>query len=575
MAWGSDAVAAAVRAVGIEYLALVPGSSFRGLHDSLVNYLGNHRPRLVLCLHEEHAVAIADGYAKATDQPMAVALHANVGLMHAAMSIFNAWCDRSPMLVLGATGPMDADLRRPWIDWTHTSRDLGALVRDYVKWDDQPASVPAAVESILRANQLMRSPPHAPVFVCLDTALQEQALPADLSIPPVARYRPAEPPAVPAATLARITAALDTAERPLLLAGRTSRREDDWQRRVQLAEAIGGAVLTNIHHPAAFPTEHPQHLLPTCGEQMTDDERRLVNSADLIFSLDWLDLAGFLRAATGRSQTQRPLDATVIHCSLDSYLINGWSFDHQALPAVDIPVLASADRLVEQLLQGPQPLRLRPAPVPAAPPAAPPPASPVPGALSMEHLGAELHALAGDPRLTLARVPIGWPREATRFLGPLAYLGKDDGGAVGTGPGHAVGAALALRDSGRLVVSVLGDGDFVMGATALWTAAHLNLALMIVVANNRSYFTDELHQERVAITRGRPVENKSVAQRLDSPPIDLAALAHAQGFDGEGPISDLHALRKALVRGLEVVASGGRYLVDVLIEPGAAPLQPP
>src|SRR5215475_7184885 len=173
--WGSDAVALMLREIGLPYVALNPGASFRGLHDSLVNLLGNHQPQILLCLHEEHAVAIAHGYAKVTSKPLAVALHSNVGLMHATMAIFNAWCDRVPMLIIGATGPVDAARRRPFIDWIHTVRDQAAMVRHYTKWDDQPASVAAAEESLLRAMQLSTTAPCGPVYVVLDVALQEMA----------------------------------------------------------------------------------------------------------------------------------------------------------------------------------------------------------------------------------------------------------------------------------------------------------------------------------------------------------------------------------------------------------------
>src|SRR6187402_2185172 len=152
--FGSDVVADTLRALDIPYVALNPGASYRGLHDSLVNYLGNERPQMLLCLHEESAVAIAQGYAKVTGRAMAAAVHSNVGLMHATMSIFNAWCNRVPVLLLGATGPVDAAKRRPWIDWIHTAADQGALVRDYVKWDDQPGSIPAALEALARAVQI-------------------------------------------------------------------------------------------------------------------------------------------------------------------------------------------------------------------------------------------------------------------------------------------------------------------------------------------------------------------------------------------------------------------------------------
>src|ERR1700749_3906385 len=136
--WWSDAFAEQLRRLDLPHLSLNPGASFRGLPDSVVNHLEGERPDLVLCLHEEHAVAVAHGYAKVTERPMAVALHTNVGLMHATMALFNAFCDRVPLLVLAASAPLDAARRRPWIEWIHTSADQGALIRPFVKWDDQP-----------------------------------------------------------------------------------------------------------------------------------------------------------------------------------------------------------------------------------------------------------------------------------------------------------------------------------------------------------------------------------------------------------------------------------------------------
>ena len=176
VAWGSDIAAQMLRRFGIRYISLNPGASYRGFHDSLVNHLGNENPGIILCLHEDHSVAIAHGYAKATGEPMACVLHANVGLLHGMMGLFNAWCYRAPMFVLGATGPVAAEKRRPWIDWIHTSRDQGAYIRSIIKWDDQPTSPDALVESMTRANLLTRSAPTAPVYICLDAGFQEQKL---------------------------------------------------------------------------------------------------------------------------------------------------------------------------------------------------------------------------------------------------------------------------------------------------------------------------------------------------------------------------------------------------------------
>src|ERR1700756_991772 len=195
--FGSDVVAETLRALRIPFVALNPGASYRGLHDSLVNHLGNVQPQMLLCLHEEHAVAIAHGYAKVTGRPMAAAVHSNVGLFHATMAIFNAWCDRMPVIILGATGPVDAAKRRPWIDWIHTAADQGAIIRNYTKWDDQPASPAAAREALLRASWLSNAKPQGPVYINLDAEMQESGL--EKPLPPIAAKR-YMPPAQPAAS---------------------------------------------------------------------------------------------------------------------------------------------------------------------------------------------------------------------------------------------------------------------------------------------------------------------------------------------------------------------------------------
>src|ERR1700712_2891486 len=192
-AFGSDVVAETLSALDIPYIALNPGASYRGLHDSIVNFLGNEQPQMILCLHEEVAVSIAHGYAKVTGKAMAVAVHSNVGLFHATMAIFNAWCDRMPVVILGATGPVDAAKRRPWIDWIHTSKDQGSLVRDYTKWDDEPLSPKALQESILRARQIVQTAPRGPAYICLDVGMQETRVEPPLPVPDVTRYAPPEP----------------------------------------------------------------------------------------------------------------------------------------------------------------------------------------------------------------------------------------------------------------------------------------------------------------------------------------------------------------------------------------------
>ena len=561
--WGSDVIAHTLRALAIPYIALNPGASYRGLHDSLVNVLDNERPHMLLFLHEEHAVACAHGYAKVTGQPMGVVLHSNVGLMHAAMAIFNAYCDRVPILLIGATGPVDAAQRRPWIDWIHTSADQAALVRPFIKWDDQPASVTASVESLLRGVQLSRTPPCAPVYICLDAAVQEAPLSTRVAVPDTARYA-APPPAEPSGrTCAQVATLLSGASKPVLLIGRVSRSVAAWNERVGLGEALGAAVITDLKLGAAFPTAHRLHI-GAPGFFLSAEARAALLAADVVVALDWVDLGGTLRQAWGHEN----VSARVISVSVDSHLHAGWAKEYGSLAPVDVPVLAEPDVFVPLLR----------ASLPACPPREPwfspdlaaegPPATDEvsDSFLSMAELAAALQGAVADDPVCLVRLPLGWSGSLWHFTQPLDYLGSDGGGGIGSGPGMSVGAALALRDTGVLPVSILGDGDFLMGITALWTAVHEKLPLLIVVANNRSYFNDELHQDRIAMVRGRNRENRAIGQRLEEPTIDLAAMARAQGCHAEGSARTREELDASLAQAVTVARSGGVAVVDAWVQ---------
>ncbi len=563
-AFGSDVVAAMLRALGVPYVALNPGSSYRGLHDSLVNFLGNTAPQMLLCLHEEHAVAIAHGYAKVTGRPLAVVVHANVGLMHATMAIFNAWCDRMPVLVLGATGPVDAAKRRPWIDWIHTARDQGALVRPYVKWDDQPTSPAATREALLRALWLACTPPMAPVYVNLDTQLQEAPLTETLAPLDIERFLPDAPAGASPMQLRRAAALLRGAQRPLFLIGRASRSEDAWNARVRLAELLGAAVLTDLKVGAAFPTDHPLHLAEP-SVMLTREAGVAIADADVIVSLDWVDLGGTLKKACG---DRTP---TIIHASLDHTLHHGWSMDYQALPPVDILFAADADVVVRGLideLAADSQLTQRATRAAGARSAA---IASTDGRLRLDDLALAFREATGDRPVSLSHLPLSWNGGAIPFRHPLDFLGSDGGGGIGAGPGIAVGAALALRDSGRLSVAICGDGDYLMGVTALWTAVHYRIPLLVIVANNRSFYNDEVHQARVATMRNRPVENKWIGQRIVDPDVDHAALARAQGAVGYGPVTHGDALVSVLRQAIADVDRGSVAVVDVHVEPGEMP----
>jgi len=564
--WGSDPIAELLRNLDIEYIALTPGASFRGLHDSLVNYLGNTQPEILLCVHEEHAVAMAHGYARVLGRPMAVALHSNVGLMHATMSIFNAWCDRIPILILGAVGPVDAMQRRPWVDWIHTARDLGALVRGYTKWDDQPASVAATLEAIVRANQIAMTPPQGPVYVCLDAAIQERTMETVVAQPALERFRPPTPGDVPAAAAARAAAALRAAKSPLIMVGRVSSDPQDWDRRVALAERLNARVLTDLKTGASFPTGHPLHTHPP-GLFVSEDANSLIREADVILSLDWIDLAGSLRVACGG----RFPESTIIQCSVDQYSHNGWSMDYQAVPPAEVSILASPDRLVSKLLDtlaaGGERSRSTPLNRPPKATAIAAVKDDSDGKISIAALAKTTVEVLRAHNPSYIRLPLGWPGEYAQFSHPLDYIGFDGGGGIGSGPGMAVGAALALRGSDRFPVAILGDGDYLMGLTAIWTAVHQKVPLLIVIANNQSFFNDELHQERVARLRNRPIENRSIGLRMDDPAMNLAELARGQGAQGLGPVRKFNDLAEVLEDAVEKVKAGATCVVDVHVIP--------
>ena len=564
-AWGSDLIAEALSATGVTHIALTPGSSFRGLHDSLVNHLGSRGPEILLCLHEEHCVAIAHGYAKVTEQPMAVAVHSNVGLMHASMAIYNAYCDRIPMLVVGATGPVDAARRRPWIDWIHTSADQAMIVRPYLKWDDQPASVGASVDSVLHANRVTRTHPQAPVYVCLDVSVQEEPVTSAAEPPPAARIAPV-PDAVPdPAAVDRAAALLTAAARPVVLIGRVGRSTADWARRIRLVEHLGARVITDAKLPSAFPTDHPQHAgAPAIFLGEANGE--LLRRADVVLALDWCDLAGTLRSAGATH-------STIISAGVDHQLHNGWSKDSFGSAPVDLALPCRADVAIAALLRhvppDGEPAATHTADTGGAACALPDP----PGSADMITVPAlerALHDATLGTQPCLIRTPLSWDGRYWPQRGPLDVLGHDGGAGLGSGPGMAVGAALALRGTGRLPVAVLGDGDLLMGGTALWTASKHDIPLLVVVANNTSFYNDEVHQRNIAIARGRPTRNASIGVALDEPSADLAGFARSLGFTGFGPVSSRGDLPTKLARAVETVQAGGRALIDVRVEPGYA-----
>ena len=556
--WGSDVAAQMLRRLGIPWIALTPGASYRGLHDSLVNHLNNDRPEMLICLHEEHAIAIAHGYAKVTGQAMAVALHSNVGLLHGSMAIFNAWGDRAPMLILGATGPVDAAQRRPWIDWLHTTQDQCALIRHFTKWDDQPGSAAALPEAMARGCKITNTSPKAPVYINLDAGWQEAPVDPDFGWPDLDRHTPVAAPHPDPAMIARTTAMLTDAKNPAILMGRGARSEQAMAQRVALAERTGSAMMSDLKSGTMVPTDHPNHAGAPINK-LSDIGRMVLRQADVIVSLGWIDLGGLLKQAYGTDL----IGARIIHASDDAQLHRGWGQEHFGLPPIDIEFGCASDTVTEALVSA-LPSGTKPAPL------LPQPDAPTPAAgesLTFRDIATALKDAVGDQPVTFPALARSWPHDLWPQTHPLDFLGKDGGGGIGSGPGLAVGAALALKGSGRLVVATLGDGDTLMGITALWTAAKYRLPVLFIIGNNRSYFNDELHQESVARARGRDETNAWVGQRLDDPAPDIAQMALAQDVAATGPVKTEAELQTALAEAVTTLRDGRPYLIDIWIDP--------
>jgi thiamine pyrophosphate-dependent acetolactate synthase large subunit-like protein len=576
--YGSDLIVDVLRALGIEYAAMNPGATFRGLHDSIVNYGGNTAPELIMCCHEEIAVAVAHGYAKAAGKPMAAIVHNIVGLQHASMAIFNAWCDHAPILVLGGTGPMAVEKRRPWIDWIHTALVQGNAVRDYVKWDDQPASLAAIPESLIRGCRIAVTEPQGPVYVCFDAELQEMAVAEPVPVPDIGRFAPPSRVQAHHAALDEAARLLREAARPVIIAEYVGRHPASMEVLVKLAEALGAPVIDHVGHGRFnFPNTHPLDL--------TGDEKNLIASADVVLALDVEDLYGALSRvdrATRLSEPFVPASAKVIHITMADVAVRSWATTVQRLAATDVPILADTAVALPALL----------ARVEANPPDAATRKARLERLRSRHEairqasraeaeeswndrpiatarLAAEVwEALRGEDWILASGHLDGWTRRLWVWTRPEQYLGYSGGAGLGYQAGASIGVALAHRGSGKLCVDLQPDGDLLFTPSAFWTAAHHKLPILFVVCNNRSYFNDEQHQETIARVRHRPVENRVVGIRIEDPAVDFATLARSFGVDGEGPVEDPAHIAPALRRAIRIVKEEQRpAVVDVVLRP--------
>lgn len=574
--YGSDYIVDLIQQYDIPFAAFNPGASFRGIHDSLVNYLGNKNPEYLECMHEEISVAIAHGYARATGKPMVAILHNVVGLQHATMAIYNAWCDRIPVILLGGTGPMGYTKRRPGSDWVHTALIQGNLVRDFVKWDDQPADLESTPESFARAYQTAMTQPCGPVYVCYDAEIQEKEYDEFPPLPDPKKFAPPEPPAASPDTISRVAQALLDAKNPVIVTDRLGRSDVAFHALVKLAELLNIPVLDqgNRH---SFPSRHPMALSSITEEVLSD--------ADYVLGLDTMDLYGALHTVDRLTRETKPMykaGTPIAHATLDGYLVRSWSHDFRRLQETDDSIAADTATFVPALLAYcSEHLKSRAGAAQKAEARAAKwkgrseqllakhqaRAKEEQGQdpIALSSLAAVIWDVIKDEDWVLANgTANGWTKKLWDIATPDRYMGKYSGGGLGYGMGAALGATLA--NPGRLCINLQGDGDFLFTPTALWTAAHHNIPLLTVMVNNRSYYNSEEHNAKIAKHRGRPVENAPHGTRIENPDVDFATMAKSMGVHAEGVITRTEDIAPALRRAIAVVKAGKPALIDIFTQ---------
>ena len=565
--YGSDVVVQALQQLGIRHVAINPGATFRGLHESLVSA---GAPQVIETLDEKVAAAIAHGYAKSTNTPMAVAVHDIVGLQSGSMGIFNAWVDQAPMLVLGGSGPADHTRRRPWIDWIHSARMQSLVVREYTKWDDEPVSINAFPESLFRAYDIACMAPQGPTYVALDALLQESVADPVPRMPSVSIRRNTL--AIPDGDLEPVIDLLLAASRPVILADLVGRSRSGYEALTALAELVSAPVV-DLGARHNFPNHHPNDLSLSRAE--------VLGEADVVLALDIRDVTWSLSTTDVEKHSYVPLvrpDVTVAVIGLQELMhrgfldLEGYVHAEHSLTGDTAVVLPRLVELIRER-QPDSPERARWLAGQRDAQTARQPVLPdySGSGLAASHVIAETWKAVHDGPWQLAHLGTNpspnyyWMRRLWRLSEYNAYLGRSGGGGIGYGLGASMGAALGQVDD-RIVVNLQPDGDGLATASALWTAAHHRLPVLMVTLNNRMYAQERMHQSTLARLRGRDTGSSTVGVDINDPAVDLAGLARAQGVEAWGPVDSSEALAKALALATRVVREERRpALVDAVL----------
>jgi acetolactate synthase-1/2/3 large subunit len=553
----SDFMVDIFKSLDMEYMFSMCASSFMGIHESVLNYAGNKNPQSITCTHEEISVAMANGYAKIEGKPVLVCAHATVGAQHAAMALYDAWCDRVPIyLVLGNTN--DAADRQGEVFWLHSAQDPGALVREMTKWDDNPASLSHFAESAVRAYKIAMTPPMGPVAIVVDEKMQEEHAPADARIP---KLSIPTPPSGDSAALAEVAKLLVAAENPVIVASRAARTPRGLELMVELAETLQAGVVDSRRR-LNFPTRHPLNGGST-------------GQADVVLALEPGDISNLTRQAQQRN-------AKVISIASTHLFQRSNYQDFLRYAEVDMAIAADAEAslpgLIEEirrLTTGARQEAFRQRGVRIAEANRRTfeqartdatygwDASPV----STARLSMELWAQLKNEDWSYVTGWVNWPLRLWDFTKHHQYIGRAGAEGVGYYAPASVGAALANKKHGRISVSIQPDGDLMVAPGALWTAAKYQVPLLVVMQNNRAYHQEVMWFQRAALQRNRSLELTQEGFGLDNPNIDFARMAQSMGVGASGPISEPKDLAAAIRRGIDVVKRGEPYLIDVVTQP--------
>lgn len=578
---GSDFMVDVCKTLSLDYIAACPGSTFRALQESFINYGKNKAPEWLTCLHEEISVGVAHGYAKVAGKPMMAMVHGTVGTQHAAMAIYNAYCDRVPVIVVTGNAGAVED-RRPGIEWFHSVQDGAATVRDIVKWDDYPKSLQHFAESMVRGYALSAAQPPGPIFITADGALQERPLEQSerqkLSIP---RLTLPSQPVGDANALAEAAKLLVAAEMPVIVVDRYARSQQGINDLVKLAELLQAPVVDRFSR-LNMPTTHYLYQSERRGE--------LIATSDCILSLESVDIYGQFNEVVDqltRSGSSRiKPNAKLISLSTHDSLVRANYQDFQRYMAVDLNIAGDAQAtlpfLIEAVKREASTSRKRAfeargkqmreaykgfAERARAEAALAWDATPISSARMYMELWDQIKhedwALVSDDNFSSM-----WPHRLWAMEKHYQFIGGSGGGGVGYQPVGALGAALAHRDAGgRVVVNVCGDGEFNMAPTTLWTAARHRIPYLTIIQNNRAYHQELMHLQRMANRHNRDIHTAHIGTSIDAPNIDYAKVAEGYGAVGIGPITAPDDLAAAFRKGIATVKRGQPVLIDVVMQP--------